>query len=159
MVQLLGCSKLEQRGSQRALQPVEITPMLRILSLALALGSLSAPVVAQEVEEGAALYRLHCATCHGLEATGQGPMAGVMVIKPANLTVLQAENGGIFPTARVVQRIDGRDPLIAHGSPMPVYGDFFEGRDTALKTYSGQPILTSGPIVDLVAFLESIQVQ
>lgn len=114
------------------------------------------PAEAQDVENGAALYLRHCATCHGIEATGQGPMAGVMVIKPADLTVLQQD--GVFPTERVIQRIDGRDPLVSHGSPMPVYGDFFEGEDKATKTHTGQPILTSAPIVDLVAYLQTLQV-
>lgn len=116
-----------------------------------------ASAMAQDVEEGADLYRIHCATCHGIEARGHGPMAGVLVIKPVDLTTLQAGNDGVFPTERVVRRIDGRDPLVSHGSPMPVYGFFFEGDDTAFKTPSGQPILTSRPIVDLVAFLQSVQ--
>ena len=115
--------------------------------------------VAQDVAEGGEQFRVHCATCHGIEASGQGPMAGVMVIKPADLTALQAENGGVFPTERVVKRIDGRDALVSHGSPMPVYGHFFEGNDTAIKTPSGQPILTSKPIADLVAYLKSMQTQ
>ena len=57
----------------------------------------------------------------------------------------------------VVQRIDGRDPLVSHGSPMPVYGPYFEGQDTAIKTDVGQPILTSKPIADLVAYLKTLQ--
>lgn len=113
------------------------------------------PAAAQDVENGEALYMRYCATCHGIEATGQGPMAGVMIIKPADLTALSAD--GVFPTERVVRRIDGRDPLVSHGSPMPVYGDFFEGDDKATKTPSGQPILTSAPIVDLLSFLETLQ--
>ncbi len=40
---------------------------------------------------------------------------------------------------------------------MPVYGDFFEGDDTALKTASGQPLMTSRAISDLVAYLKDIQ--
>jgi mono/diheme cytochrome c family protein len=108
-------------------------------------------------DEGAELYRTHCATCHGIEQTGHGPMAGVLIIKPSDLTALTRNNDGVFPTGRVVRRIDGRDPLVSHGSPMPVYGDFFEGNDVAIKAPSGQPILTSAPIADLVAFLKSIQ--
>ena len=114
---------------------------------------------AQDVSAGADLFRKYCATCHGTEASGQGPMAGVLIIKPADLTALSRENGGEFPVARVVARIDGREPLVSHGSPMPVYGDFFEGNDTALKTPAGQPILTSGPIADLVAFLKTVQAE
>lgn len=59
----------------------------------------------------------------------------------------------------MVKRIDGRDPLVSHGSPMPVYGFFFEGRDKALKTPSGQPILTSQPIIDLIAHLQTLQAE
>jgi hypothetical protein len=40
---------------------------------------------------------------------------------------------------------------------MPVYGPYFEGQDTAIKTHEGQPILTSQPIVDLVAYLKTLQ--
>ncbi|MEX0350479.1 MAG: cytochrome c [Paracoccaceae bacterium] len=117
--------------------------------------AMALPVVAQDVENGEALYLTHCATCHGIDATGQGPMAGVLMIKPANLTQLKVD--GVFPTERVVRRIDGRDPLVSHGSPMPVYGDFFEGEDKATKTHSGQPILTSAPIIDLLTYLETLQ--
>jgi len=124
---------------------------------AAALVSTAVSAQAQDVKAGAELYRIHCATCHGIEGTGQGPMAGVLVIKPANLAELAASNGGEFPVGRVVKRIDGRDPLVSHGSPMPVYGYFFEGDDKAVKTPSGQPILTSGPVVDLLAYLQSLQ--
>lgn len=119
---------------------------------------LAAPALAQDAEVGAALYRNHCATCHGTEATGEGPMAGVLTIKPVNLTELAAQNGGEFPLIRVVKRIDGRDPLVSHGSPMPVYGGYFEENfDVPMKTDSGQPLLTSQPVVDLVAYLQAIQ--
>lgn len=113
--------------------------------------------VAQDVKTGAEIYRRHCATCHGIDATGQGPMAGVLVTKPVNLAALTAANNGAFPIARVVARIDGRDPLVSHGSPMPVYGFFFEGKEVAIKAETGQPIMTSAPIIDLVAYLQSIQ--
>ncbi len=111
---------------------------------------------AQDAEVGAELYQHYCATCHGLDATGHGPMAGVLVIQPTNLKAL-SDADGAFPTARVVARIDGRDPLVSHGSPMPVYGPYFEGNDTAIKTPAGQPILTSKPIADLVAYLKTLQ--
>ncbi|MBI6629641.1 c-type cytochrome [Pontibaca salina] len=115
------------------------------------------PIMAQDAEMGEDLYRVHCATCHGIDMQGQGPMAGVLLVQPSDLTALAAENGGVFPTERVVRRIDGRDPLVSHGSQMPVYGPFFEGEDIAIKTPDGQPIMTSVPIADLLAYLESLQ--
>ncbi|WP_306115413.1 MULTISPECIES: c-type cytochrome [unclassified Roseovarius] len=113
---------------------------------------------AQDAAQGEETYLRYCATCHGLDATGHGPMRSVLTVQPVDLTRLSAGNDGVFPLFRVVKRIDGRDPLVSHGSPMPVYGDYFEGEDVALKTDEGQPILTSAPVADLVAFIRSRQV-
>ena len=115
------------------------------------------PAMAQDLSEGERLFQHECATCHGLDAKGAGPMASVLILQPTDLTQLQRGNDNEFPIKRVIWRIDGRDPLVSHGSPMPVYGDFFEGRDVSLKTSSGQPIMTSQPIADLVGWLQSIQ--
>lgn len=112
---------------------------------------------AQDVEEGKALYAVFCATCHGQAAQGNGPTAEIMVLNPTDLTRLSASNGGTFPMEMVVRRIDGRDPVVAHGSPMPVFGPFFEGDPTPLKTASGQPIMTSRSVADLVTWLQTIQ--
>ena len=132
--------------------------MLR--SLALILATLPGLAAAQDAETGRALYRSHCATCHGLDARGDGPMAGVLLIKPVNLAELAAANGGSFPLERVIKRIDGRDPLVSHGSPMPVYGDYFEGvANTPMKLPDGQPILAAEPVVDIVSYLLAIQRQ
>lgn len=115
------------------------------------------PVAAQDAGQGKAIYDFYCATCHGTSAMGNGPMSPSLVVPPTDLTRLSARNESVFPTVRVVMRIDGRDPLVSHGSMMPVYGDFFEGTDVATKAETGQPIMTSQPIVDLLAYLKSIQ--
>ncbi|MEI4262610.1 c-type cytochrome [Roseovarius sp. D0-M9] len=115
------------------------------------------PATAQDVSEGKRLFESRCATCHGINADGDGPMAPALLLQPTDLTRLERKNDGQFPLKRVVWRIDGRDPLVSHGSPMPVYGDFFEGRNTVLKNTSGQSITTSRPIADLVVWLQSVQ--
>ena len=130
--------------------------MTRILTAAV-LATLALPATAQDATEGQRLYLAHCATCHGLDAAGGGPMAPSLLLQPPDLTRLTERNDGTFPVTRIVTRIDGRDPLTSHGSPMPVYGDFFEGNDTAVKSEAGQPILTSRPIVDLLAWLAAVQ--
>ncbi len=112
---------------------------------------------AQDLDAGAKIYARYCATCHGLEAKGNGPTAPILTLQPPDLTQLAARNEGTFPMTRVVMRIDGRDPLVSHGSPMPIYGDFFVGQEIALKAETGQPILTSPAVVDLVTFLISLQ--
>lgn len=118
---------------------------------------LAAPATAQEIEAGAALFAQHCAYCHGEGARGDGPEAARLNPQPKDLTMLAAENDGAFPTLRVIMRIDGREAIVAHGSPMPVFGEYFAGEDAMLKAETGQPILTSKPVADLVAWLESVQ--
>ncbi len=118
---------------------------------------LGAPVFAQDATMGAALYDRYCATCHGIDAKGNGPMAPSLLVQPPDLSTLTNRYGGTFPVARIVTRIDGRDPLVSHGSAMPIYGDFFSGTDVPAKTETGQPIMTSEPILDLLAWLAQIQ--
>ena len=131
--------------------------MIQKLTIALILSGLAQQAVAQDSVLGAELYERHCATCHGLEARGNGPMAPALIVQPSNLTTLTERHGGTFPVERIVMRIDGRDPLVSHGSPMPVYGEFFAGTDLILKTETGQPVLTTQPIADLLAYLETLQ--
>ena len=117
----------------------------------------SAPATAQDAVQGEALYSFYCATCHGKRAVGNGPMSPSLMVAPTDLTQLAASNEGVFPTVRVIMRIDGRDPMVSHGSMMPVYGDFFEGNEVFAQGETGQPIMTSQPIVDLLAYLQTLQ--
>jgi len=134
-----------------------MTPKI-IKNVALIVGfGIAAPSLAQDADQGKTLYQDHCLSCHGSAVDGKGPLANAMIMKPKDLTRLSAENDGVFPMLRVVKRIDGREPLVSHGSPMPVYGQYFEGKGGALKTAAGQPIITSQAIVNLVAFLQEVQ--
>ena len=131
--------------------------MKRFLTLACFALIGGSPIAAQDAAKGAQIYDRYCATCHGADATGGGTMASILVLQPPDLTALAARNDGVFPVARVVMRIDGRDPLVSHGSPMPIYGDFFEGQEFSLKAETGQPIMTAPAVVDLVAYLREVQ--
>lgn len=106
---------------------------------------------------GAAVFQNLCAACHGEAAKGDGPMTKVMTIEAPDLTTLAARNGGVFPVFRVVRQIDGRDPLLAHGGEMPLFGELFEYPDGAIASETGQPIVTAQPIADVAAWLAGIQ--
>jgi mono/diheme cytochrome c family protein len=135
------------------------TPTLITAALAFVAALTGAALAEGNARNGEAIYERYCAACHGADATGDGPMQAVLTVQPTDLTALSVGNDGVFPMGRVVKRIDGRDPLVAHGSPMPIYGDFFQGQDAALKTESGQPIITSTPVTDLIAYLEGLQIR
>jgi mono/diheme cytochrome c family protein len=52
-------------------------------------------------------FRRYCAQCHGMDGTGDGPVAAALKKKPANLTLLSKNNGGVFPEKEVRDFIDG----------------------------------------------------
>jgi len=77
-------------------------------------------------ESGATLFRTHCAPCHGLDARGTGPAASSMRTDPPNLTTFAKRNGGVFPSERLRQIIDGRG-IVSHGDrDMPLWGNAFK---------------------------------
>lgn len=80
--------------------------------------------------EGAALFREYCATCHGVDATGNGPAAGALQKAPPDLTRISQRNGGTFPRERVKNYISGEAYLVSHGSrEMPIWGPIFRQAD------------------------------
>ncbi|MDT8328518.1 MAG: cytochrome c [Roseovarius sp.] len=118
---------------------------------------LCGPAMAQDVRQGEKTFQRYCAACHGADASGHGPMRPVLSVVPSDLTQLSNMNGGAFPLARTVHQIDGRAPMAAHGGPMPIYGDFFQGRDVVLSLGNGEQMRSSRQVVDLLAYLQAVQ--
>jgi mono/diheme cytochrome c family protein len=76
--------------------------------------------------QGVDLYRAHCASCHGLDGRGNGPVAAALNTPPADLTRIAERNGGIFPLERIKKIIAGDQLVSAHGPrEMPVWGPIF----------------------------------
>jgi mono/diheme cytochrome c family protein len=127
------------------------------IGLLMVMGLLACPAAAQDVGHGAELFAANCAACHGAAAEGNGPMAEVLEVKPADLTALAAGNGGAFPMARAVRAIDGRTKLLSHGGPMPLFGAILGGEPAVIDAEDGTPIITKAAVVDIAAWLASIQ--
>jgi len=103
---------------------------------------------------GRAAYSLYCSSCHGKTGQGDGPVAASLKVPPADLTRLASAHGGKFPADRVYARIDGREPVLAHGpSDMPVWGMSFQDPG---KDYN-QESMVEHKIRDLVAYLATLQ--
>ena len=117
----------------------------------------SAATAETNPKTGKEVFFTYCATCHGVGAKGDGPMAKLLTTPATDLTRLAENNDGQFPTFRVVRQIDGRDPLLAHGGEMPLFGQLFTYIDGSIATESGQPIVTAQPIADVAAWLITIQ--
>ena len=102
-------------------------------------------------------YVNSCAACHGVDGTGNGPMAGELKGKPTDLTMLAKQNGGNFPYLKVYRTIDGtwdQGNMRAHGSKeMPIWGDVFR------RTAGGENVYmqTKGRIMAIIQYIDSLQ--
>ena len=76
--------------------------------------------------KGIDIYRAHCASCHGVEGKGDGPVAPALNTRLPDLTTIAQRNGGIFPASRVSKIISGDEIIAGHGSrDMPIWGPIF----------------------------------
>ena len=104
---------------------------------------------------GAELYQLFCASCHGVKAHGDGPVARSLKPKVPDLTRIAQRNGGVYPADKVERIVDGRDLRVAHGTAdMPVWGwEFY-----AYKYEDPERRIHVKQLIDrLVAYLASVQ--
>lgn len=107
------------------------------------------PMKRTPASDGAAMYQSYCVSCHGLDATGNGPAAMALTKAPADLTRISARNGGQFPEVRVKRYIEGADEIAAHGSrDMPIWGSLFRSMEPSLMPLRVQA---------LSDFLKSVQ--
>jgi mono/diheme cytochrome c family protein len=83
-------------------------------------------VQADDRDVGKAEFQSSCASCHGADGKGKGPISGQLKVLPADLTVLTKNNNGVFPTATVYETIYGSKIIAAHGTrEMPIWGERF----------------------------------
>jgi len=129
------------------------------LALAVGAAQKKAPEIAPERQlmdsfKGPELFRAYCATCHGKDAKGNGPMAASLRIAPPDLTRIATRNGGDFPFLQVQKIISGeQQPPATHGTrEMPVWGPIF-------SEVSWDQDLGRVRIYSLAKYLEAIQVK
>ena len=103
---------------------------------------------------GKQLYHHYCASCHGIDGTGDGPVAASLRTQPTDLTTLALRNGGRFDLPAVITVIDGRRQVAAHGPrEMPVWGAIFvEESEGPYPEYT--TLLRAKTLAD---YIESIQ--
>jgi len=81
---------------------------------------------AQDLDIGKSEFQSSCASCHGADAKGKGPVSGQLRTSPSDLTMLAKNNNGVFPTNAVYETIYGSKTIPAHGTrEMPIWGERF----------------------------------
>lgn len=101
--------------------------------------------------KGQDLFHAYCASCHGDDGRGNGPVGPALNVKPADLTTIAQRHGGVFPSPRVRAIIAGADLVLAHGSrEMPIWGPIFHQIEQDQD-------LGNVRLQNLVIYIESIQ--
>lgn len=81
---------------------------------------------AEDFDIGKSEFQSSCASCHGTDAKGKGPVTAQLKVPPSDLTMLAKNNNGVFPTSAVYETIDGSKTISAHGTrEMPIWGERF----------------------------------
>ena len=93
-----------------------------------------------QIGQGRKLFLNYCASCHGTDASGNGPVASSLKKQPPDLRKLQSR--GKYSSEQIRKAISGDMSLTVHGNKeMPVWG----------------LILSKPDITNLVKYIESIQ--
>lgn len=143
------------------LKPALVVTIQLILSLSFTNQTL-AENHTPDAAQGERSYKIFCASCHGVDGKGQGPVASQLKNQPTDLTALSKNNNYQFDKKRLKTIIDGRSMPQSHGtSDMPVWGLWFTLQAMADGTLQEDDKAIEDKINtrldDLLAYLEQIQ--
>lgn len=139
---------------------MNIPKTLQILLLGGAVTAAGLATAEEQKDPGRREYRNSCASCHGAEGKGDGPLRASLQKPPSDLTLLAQRNGGVFPAQRVQQVIDGRSEVKPHGSrEMPIWGERFtnQGNSEYFDVAFNADAYVAARIVLLTDYLNRIQ--
>jgi mono/diheme cytochrome c family protein len=128
---------------------------MRTTSMALFLACLGSIAVHAADALGRETYVRYCGACHGPEGRGDGIAGTFMRPKPVDFTQIAKGNGGEVPFVRVMETMDGRNTVRAHGDPeMPVWGEILSARANAPTERQSE---VRGELMAITDYLQSIQ--
>lgn len=141
---------------------IHIATLLCALTITLAAPSAHALDEQTQIKLGEIEFMGNCASCHGADGKGDGPVAEVLTTRPSDLTQITKNYSGIFPAEEVYRAVNGQNMINPHGSrEMPVWGPRYW--ETAADQAGSVPhdvdmqALVHGRITALVQYIESIQ--
>jgi hypothetical protein len=128
-----------------------------LAALPLMASAQSTPV--PKLDFGQQEFQARCASCHGRDGKGNGPIADLLRKAPPDLTQLSRLNQGIFPMSRVYDSIVG-DTVQAHGSrDMPVWGQLYRLRagEHYMDSYYDPEAYVRVRVLALVEYVSRLQ--
>ena len=104
---------------------------------------------------GKEMYFKYCASCHGNQGKGDGPVSRDLKVKVPDLTSLKRNNKGKYPVERVMSSIDGSRVVRAHGTRnMPVWGEVFRQEHEKEKYTELTSLLKAKLIAEYIGTLQ-----
>jgi mono/diheme cytochrome c family protein len=112
----------------------------------------STPLNRTSPANGKQMFISYCASCHGSDGKGNGPVAATLKIPPADLTALSKNNHGVFPEAHVISVLQYGTAISSHGTAqMPIWGPLLGNMEKP------SPQVQKLRESNLVRYLETIQ--
>lgn len=103
-----------------------LTRTLLIAALVASVAACGLRIRPPSMQDGQQLYLSACASCHGTDGTGDGPVTAALKTAPPDITRLAEQHGGQFPRELVIATIAGERDIPAHGTrEMPVWSQRF----------------------------------
>ena len=113
------------------------------------------PMVLGTVSSGRTTFRQFCAPCHGPDGKGRGPIASSLLEAPTDLTQIRRRHNGVFPQGDFESMLLALTDTSAPSSMpthMILWGPIF-------LSVNSDAASAWARVVDLLAFIESIQEQ
>jgi mono/diheme cytochrome c family protein len=106
------------------------------------------------VTNGKQMYVSYCASCHGVDGRGAGPVAPSLKMPPTDLTLLSKNNNERFPDTHILAVLQNGTGIPSHGTAeMPVWGPILGKLDEA------NPDVEHLRISNLIRYLQTLQVK
>jgi mono/diheme cytochrome c family protein len=149
-----GASLCYSIGRRDAMRRIDFGTAARVAACTALLATASGAVPLDQVERGRVAYLRYCASCHGVQGDGEGPVARALTTRPSDLRELHGRYGTPLDRERLRAAIDGRTPIVAHSErEMPVWGERF---DLPPDDVSRERTIAER-VAELHAYIESIQ--
>lgn len=130
----------------------KILCLAAVLGIGLVFGPAARP---SQQDSGRHLYVKYCASCHGKDGRGKGPVSRYLKIRIPDLTLLRKKHKGVYPLAEVMSAIDGTRVIRAHGDKeMPVWGEVFKEEVKGERYEELTGLLTTKIIAEYISTLQ-----
>lgn len=106
-------------------------------------------------------YMDNCASCHGVDGKGNGPLGNLLQRSPPDLTLLAKNNQGVLPMNRLFEVLDSANVPSHCTRDMPVWGREYRIEEAQrlreARRHYDEPAVVRVRILTLLEYISRIQ--